>query len=75
MNARGVVEVIVALTGLRLGVLDTAGYTVIVLVAVVTSVMAPPTLRHAMARVELAEEERLRKIDHDTWQGVRTAGE
>jgi hypothetical protein len=64
-----VVEVIVALTGLRLDVLDAAGYTVIVLVAVVTSLMAPPTLRFAMARVELGEEEWLRRIDHNTWQG------
>jgi Kef-type K+ transport system membrane component KefB len=69
MNARGVVEVIIALTGLRLGVLDTAGYTVIVLVAVVTSLMAPPLLRVAMNRVAQDEEERLRAIDHATWAG------
>ncbi|MEU0051811.1 cation:proton antiporter [Streptomyces sp. NPDC006184] len=56
MNARGVVEVVVAMTGLRLGVLDTDSYTIIVLVAIVTSVMAPPILRVAMARAEkLAE--------------------
>ena len=69
MNARGVVEVIVALTGLRLGVIDTAGYTVIVLVAVVTSLMAPPLLRYAMNRVGQDEEERLREIDHAAWAG------
>jgi Kef-type K+ transport system membrane component KefB len=69
MNARGVVEVIIALTGLRLGVLDTAGYTVIVLVAVVTSLMAPPLLRYAMDRVAQDEEERLRAVDHATWAG------
>lgn len=71
LNARGVVEVIVALTGLRLGVLNTASFTIIVLVAVVTSLMAPPMLRMAMKRVELNEEERLRKIDYDTWNGVQ----
>jgi len=70
MNARGVVEVIVALTGLRLGVIDTAGYTVIVMVAVVTSLMAPPLLRFAMNRVEQNDEERLRAIDHVTWAGT-----
>jgi hypothetical protein len=48
---------------------------VIVLVVVVTSLMAPPTLRFAMARVEQGEKERLRKIDHDTWQGRRPADE
>lgn len=69
MNARGVIEVIVALTGLRLGVLNTATYTIVVLVAIVTSLMAPPLLRLAMSRVANSEEERLRKIDHDTWLG------
>jgi Kef-type K+ transport system membrane component KefB len=73
MNARGVVEVIVALVGLRLGVLNTATYTIIVLVAIVTSVMAPPLLRFAMARVEHHEEEHQRKIDHDRWRGIRPA--
>ncbi|WIM94439.1 cation:proton antiporter [Actinoplanes oblitus] len=73
MNSRGVVEVVVALTGLRLGILTTASYTIIVLVAVVTSVMAPPILRYACARVAENENERLRKIDHDTWSGVPDA--
>jgi Kef-type K+ transport system membrane component KefB len=57
MNARGVVEVVVATTGLRLGVLSVATYTVIVLIAVVTSVMGPPILRLAMSRVETTEAE------------------
>jgi Kef-type K+ transport system membrane component KefB len=60
MNARGVIEVIVAMVGLRLGILDTATYTIVVLIAVVTSVMAPPLLRLAMRRVEYTEEEQLR---------------
>nr|ADK54826.1 antiporter [uncultured soil bacterium] len=63
MNARGVIEVIVAMVGLRLGILDTNSYTIIVLVAVVTSVMAPPLLRMAMKRVEYTEEEKLRLSD------------
>ena len=70
MNARGVVEVVVALTGLRLGVLNVATYTIIVLVAIVTSVMAPPLLRYATARLAQNEDERLRKIEHDTWNGL-----
>ncbi|MEC3956867.1 cation:proton antiporter [Nocardia sp. CDC153] len=60
MNARGVVEVIVATVGLRLGVLGTEAYTVLILVAVVTSIMAPPILRRAMARSEVTAEENLR---------------
>ncbi|MFJ7219496.1 cation:proton antiporter [Amycolatopsis sp. NPDC098790] len=69
MNSRGVVEVIIALTGLRLGVLNTATYTIIVLVAIFTSLMAPPLLRRAVNRIEVREEERLRKLDHDAWNG------
>jgi Kef-type K+ transport system membrane component KefB len=74
MNARGVVEVVVALTGLRLGVLNAATYTIVVLVAIVTSLMAPPLLRCAAARIAQSEDERLRKIEHDTWSGVAAAG-
>lgn len=73
MNARGVVEVVVALTGLRLGVLNVATYTIVVLVAVVTSLMAPPLLRYATARIDQNEGERLRKIEHDTWNGLAPA--
>ncbi|MER5755689.1 cation:proton antiporter [Streptomyces sp. NPDC002088] len=60
MNARGVIEVIVAMAGLRLGVLNSSAYTSIVLVAIVTSLMAPPLLRWAMNRVEHTAEEQLR---------------
>jgi Kef-type K+ transport system membrane component KefB len=61
MNARGVVQVVVATVGLRLGVLDTATYTIVILVAIATSVMAPPILRWAMGRVERTAEEDLRE--------------
>lgn len=57
MNARGVIEVIIAMIGLRLGVLGTEAYTVLVLVAVVTSVMAPPILRLALAGSPTTAEE------------------
>jgi Kef-type K+ transport system membrane component KefB len=60
LNTRGVIEVIVAATGLRLGVLSTDMYTIIVLVAVVTSAMAAPCLRMAARRLEVSEEENLR---------------
>jgi Kef-type K+ transport system membrane component KefB len=73
MNARGVVEVIVAAAGLRLGVLTTATYSIIVLVAVVTSLMAPPLLRWTMGHVEQNEGELLRKTMHDTWSGTADA--
>ncbi|GIM92594.1 cation:proton antiporter [Paractinoplanes toevensis] len=60
LNARGVIEIIVALTGLRLGVLTPAAYTIVVLVAIATSVMAPPLLRVTMRHVDESAEEVLR---------------
>jgi Kef-type K+ transport system membrane component KefB len=63
LNARGVVEIVVASVGLRLGVLTTATYTIVVLVAVVTSLTAPPLLRWAMARVEQRADEQLRAAE------------
>ncbi|HEX6461843.1 MAG TPA: cation:proton antiporter [Candidatus Saccharimonadales bacterium] len=47
LNARGVIEVIIAAVGMRLGILTVEAYTIIVLVAIVTSLMAPPLLRYA----------------------------
>ncbi|MEU8891956.1 cation:proton antiporter [Streptomyces sp. NPDC048442] len=67
MNARGVVEVVVATAGVRLGVLSNAMYTIVVLIAVCTSVMAPPLLRWSMRRVEQGAEERLREERLMTW--------
>jgi Kef-type K+ transport system membrane component KefB len=57
MNARGVIEVVIAMAGLRLGVLSTEMYTIIVLVAIVTSVMAPPMLRWSVRKIEVTHEE------------------
>jgi Kef-type K+ transport system membrane component KefB len=61
LNARGVIEVIIAMVGLRLGVLTTATYTVIILVAIVTSLMAPPLLRYAVRRGQVTTDEELRR--------------
>ncbi|WP_228974047.1 cation:proton antiporter [Streptomyces sp. DH12] len=60
INARGVIEVIIALIGVRLGLLTVEMYSIVVLVAVLTSLMAPPLLRMAMNRVEQTAEEELR---------------
>ncbi|NUT43129.1 MAG: cation:proton antiporter [Thermoactinospora sp.] len=50
LNSRGLIEIIVATVGLRLGILTPATYSIIVLIAVATSLMAPPLLRAAFAR-------------------------
>ncbi|MCA2218766.1 cation:proton antiporter [Jidongwangia harbinensis] len=57
LNARGVVEIIVASIGLRVGIFSTAAYTIVVLVAVATSIMAPPILRLAVSHLESTPEE------------------
>ncbi|MFG3016219.1 cation:proton antiporter [Streptomyces cinerochromogenes] len=51
LNARGVVEIVLASVGLNIKVLNSASYTIVVLVAVVTSVMAPPILRRTVGRM------------------------
>jgi Kef-type K+ transport system membrane component KefB len=67
LNARGVIEVVVATMGLQLGVLSPAAFTVIVLVAIITSVVAPPLLRWAMVRVESNADELLRASELAAW--------
>lgn len=60
LNARGAVEIIVATVGLSLGVLNARSYTVVVLLAMVTSMMAPLLLRWALEGWAGSEEERAR---------------
>jgi len=57
MNARGAMEIIVATVGLSLGVLTPEMYSIIVMVAIVTSLMAPPLLRWTLSKVQMSEEE------------------
>lgn len=74
LNARGAVEIVIAMVGLRLGVLTTASYTVVVFVAVVTSLMAPPLLRLAMSRVDHDAEEEHRAALGDQWNPMPLRG-
>lgn len=77
LNARGAVEVVVASIGLRLGVLSETIYTVVVLVAIVTSLMAAPSLRWTMRHNEERSDERLRETELAGWSppGPTTAVE
>lgn len=49
LNARGALEIVIASVGLSLGVLNPRAYTVVVIMAITTSMAAPPLLR-ALAR-------------------------
>ncbi len=60
MNARGSTEVIIASIGLSVGVLSQNLYTLIVSMAIVTTVSMPPMLRWALRRVPVHEDEQIR---------------
>ena len=57
MNARGGMEIVVALIGLSLGVLTGEMYAVIIMVAITTSMMTPPLLGYLLAGVRQQPEE------------------
>jgi Kef-type K+ transport system membrane component KefB/nucleotide-binding universal stress UspA family protein len=63
MNARGGMGIIVALIGLSLGILTDDMYTIIIMVAIVTSIAAPPALKWSLGKVEYTrgEEERMER--------------
>lgn len=73
INTRGVIQVVIAVIGLRLGLLTTAMYSIIVLIAILTALMAPPILRLAMKRVEQTGEEELREQRVLALQGIGEA--
>ncbi len=60
MNARGSTEVIIATVGLSMGALNQNLFTMIVAMAVITTMAMPPTLRWALARIPLRKEEKQR---------------
>jgi K+:H+ antiporter len=60
MNARGSTEVIVATVGLSMGALSHDMFTMIVAMAVITTMAMPPMLRAALRRVPLGKEEKAR---------------
>jgi nucleotide-binding universal stress UspA family protein len=64
MNARGSTEVVVATIGLSAGALTHSLYTMIVTMAMVTTMAMPPMLRWALARVPIDPEEQ-KRLEHD----------
>ena len=67
MNARGSTEVIIATIGLSMGALTQNLFTMIVAMAVATTMAMPPMLRWALGRVPLskAEKERLERDEFE----------
>ena len=62
MNARGAMELVVATIGLSLGILNQQMFSIIVVVAIVTSFMAPLGLRLTMRMVRMTDEEARRML-------------
>ncbi len=60
MNARGSTEVIVASIGLSMGILSHNLFTMIVTMAVITTLAMPPMLRWALSRLPMGELEKER---------------
>ncbi|MEO7971084.1 MAG: cation:proton antiporter [bacterium] len=60
MNARGTTEIIVATIGLSIGVISQDIYTLIVVMAVTTTMAMPPMLRWALTRIPPTGEEKER---------------
>ena len=60
MNARGSTEVIVITIGLSMGMLGQNLFTMIVTMAVITTMAMPPMLRWALARLPLGADEKTR---------------
>src|SRR5262245_3043402 len=60
MNARGSTEVIIATVGLSMGALTQDLFTMIVAMAMLTTIAMPPTLRWALGRIPMRKEEKQR---------------
>jgi Kef-type K+ transport system membrane component KefB/nucleotide-binding universal stress UspA family protein len=71
LNARGSTEVIIATVGLSMGALSNQLYTMIVAMAVVTTMAMPPTLRWMMGRVPLRDEE-MRRLEKEEAEGTES---
>jgi nucleotide-binding universal stress UspA family protein len=60
MNARGSTEVIIATIGLSMGVLSQNMFSMIVTMAILTTMAMPPMLRGALSRLPLGKDEKAR---------------
>jgi Kef-type K+ transport system membrane component KefB/nucleotide-binding universal stress UspA family protein len=60
MNARGSTEIIIASVGLSMGALSHDLFTMIVAMAILTTMAMPPTLRWALGRIPVRKEEKQR---------------
>jgi Kef-type K+ transport system membrane component KefB/nucleotide-binding universal stress UspA family protein len=74
LNARGAVEIIIGSVGLALGLISQVVFSMIVVMAVVTSIMAPFGLRAVMRRLEPEGDEARRLAREKSAEGTLIAG-
>ena len=74
LNVRGAMGIVLAAVGLALGALNAASYAIIVVLAVLTSMAAPPTLRAVLRRLRAAPEEDARLAREELLAGSVLAG-
>ncbi len=67
LNARGSTEIIVSSIGLSMGVISQSLFTMIVAMAVITTMAMPPMLRRALGRLPLGNEEKAR-LDREEFE-------
>ena len=73
LNARGAMEIIIATIGLELGILTPEMFSIIVVMAMATSLMAPPALRWVLRHVEPEQQELERLRREELSRGSRVA--
>lgn len=64
LNARGAIQIIVATIGLSFGILSQEIYSLIIITAVVTSLMAPVMLRWTLSHVK-PEADEIKRLQHE----------
>ena len=74
LNARGAMEIIIASVGLSLGVLSQDMFSIIVVMAIATSLMAPFALRWVLKRVTMGDEEAARLLEEELARASMVAG-
>lgn len=73
LNSRGVVQIVIAMAGLRLGLFSITVYTVLLVVSIGTSIMTAPMLRLSMRHIAEQDHEQRRRIEFSPEDQLQTA--
>lgn len=73
LNARGAMEIIIATIGLSLGILTQEMFSIIVVMAIVTSLVTPSVLQWVLKKVPISDQERKRLKNEEMTEGSSIA--